>query len=74
MIQSSGVWLELVVQRKARPASSLGIDNLPPGDTFIVELEKQKGALGLRISGGKDKVHGSGEPIVCEELVPGREC
>ena len=64
LIQSSGASLEIELQRRASPASNMHIDNLPRGHSFLVELHKQAGALGLRVAGGKDKLTGAGEGLL----------
>ena len=61
LIQGSGENLQLGIRRRASPASSLNIEGLPEGHPSVIELEKQHGALGLRILGGIDKVFGSGK-------------
>ena len=75
LIQSSGTSLEIGLQRKATPAPNLHIDNLPKGHSFLVELHKRDGALGLRIAGGTDKLTGAGKGCTlvcgrCGSLVP----
>ncbi len=68
IIRNSGSDLELRIQRYATPPvytrspsqSSLNVDGLPQGMSQFVELEKDQGALGLRIAGGTDGGLGSG--------------
>ncbi len=57
-IQQSGEILSLSI---SRPTTAWSHDNLPPpGVSFKVELKKQRGSLGLRLAGGKDKQNGLG--------------
>ena len=59
LIQQSNDVLNLGVSRRA-PSPWSDIENLPPGTSFVVELEKRQGSLGLRIAGGKNKPFGFG--------------
>ena len=38
--------------------------SLPAGRSFDVEIAKKDGALGLKIAGGKDRVHGRGRVFI----------
>lgn len=60
MMQESREELQLTVRRRASPSSTLQVDNLPEGERFLLEVKKLRGALGLRIAGGKDKLYGQG--------------
>lgn len=57
IIKESGATLDLRVFRQGMILSQ---DSLPPGTTFTARLQKQGGALGLRLAGGKDKPNGLG--------------
>ena len=60
LLQSSGEELQLEILRRATPTSFSHLKGLPDGTSFVVEVAKHRGALGLRIAGGRDKPFGAG--------------
>ena len=62
VIKGSGDKVTLSITRPL--PSPLSPSSLPAGRSFDVEIAKKDGALGLKIAGGKDRVHGRGRVFI----------